>query len=170
MYIYIHTQYNPLRVMSYNEFDPKLPQVKAAWGIEGLFHFHFCLGLGFWSLVCDACLTYHCVHGTQDKIVTAKILVLMSSAPPPRPPPPPHTHTSPPPPLSIWCWKCQCCKYTTLVDIQKCAMKTSHPCKITCEHSESAWEWRIALYKSDQQQQQQNSMIVRMVIVTVHDG
>ena len=33
-------------------------------------------------------------------------------------------------------------------------------------HTESAWEWRIALYKSNQQQQQ-NSIIVRVVIVTV---
>ena len=26
--------------------------------------------------------------------------------------------------------------------------KASHSCRITCEHSESAWEWRIVLYKS----------------------
>ena len=28
--------------------------------------------------------------------------------------------------------------------------ETIHSCRITCERSESAWEWRIALYKSDQ--------------------
>ena len=28
--------------------------------------------------------------------------------------------------------------------------KASHSCRITCERSESAWEQRIALYKSDQ--------------------
>ena len=30
--------------------------------------------------------------------------------------------------------------------------KGSHSCRITCKRSESAREWRIALYKSDQQQ------------------
>ena len=65
---------------------------------------------------------------------------------------------------------CQLCKYTTSVDIQKCAIKkkkkkkekkkkkrkkkkASHSCRITCERSESARERRIALCKSDQQQQ-----------------
>ena len=42
----------------------------------------------------------------------------------------------------------QSCKYTTLVDIQKRAIKTSHSCRITCERSESARERRIELYKS----------------------
>ena len=46
-----------------------------------------------------------------------------------------------------WHQPCQCCKYTTSVDIQNHATKTSHSCIITCEHSESAWEWRIALFK-----------------------
>ena len=45
-----------------------------------------------------------------------------------------------------------CCKYTTSVDIQKCTIKASHSYRITCEHSESAQEQRIVLYKSDQQQ------------------
>ena len=44
---------------------------------------------------------------------------------------------------------CQRCKYTILVDIEK---RASHLCRITYERSgESAREWRIALYKSDQQ-------------------
>ena len=55
----------------------------------------------------------------------------------------------------MWHQPCQCCKYTTSVDIQKCTMKTSHLCRIACEGNESAQEWRIALYKSDQQQQRQ---------------
>ena len=32
--------------------------------------------------------------------------------------------------------------------------KDSYSCRITCERSESAWERRIALHKSDQRQQQ----------------
>ena len=36
--------------------------------------------------------------------------------------------------------------------------KASHSCRITCEHSESARERRIALHKSDQQQQQFRAM------------
>ena len=45
------------------------------------------------------------------------------------------------------------CKYTTSVDIQTETRykKASHSCS---ERSEPAREWRIALYKSDQQQQQ----------------
>ena len=31
--------------------------------------------------------------------------------------------------------------------------KACHSCRITCKPSESAWEWRIALYKNDKQQQ-----------------
>ena len=50
----------------------------------------------------------------------------------------------------LLCWRC---KYTTLVDIQKHALKKLFTRKITCERSESAQEWRIVLYKSDQQQQ-----------------
>ena len=49
----------------------------------------------------------------------------------------------------LWHQPCQRCKYTTSVDIQKRAIKTIHSYRITCERSESAWEWRIALYKSD---------------------
>ena len=41
----------------------------------------------------------------------------------------------------------------TSVDIQKCAIKVIHSCRITCERNESARERRITLYKSDQQQQ-----------------
>ena len=44
----------------------------------------------------------------------------------------------------------------TAVDIQKRIIKkkeaASHSRRITCKHSESAQDWRIALYKSDQQQ------------------
>ena len=40
---------------------------------------------------------------------------------------------------------------TTSVDIQKLTVKDIHSCRITCERSESAREWRIALYKSDHQ-------------------
>ena len=36
---------------------------------------------------------------------------------------------------------------------QYCKYQASHSCRITCERSEPAREWRIALYKSDQQQQ-----------------
>ena len=53
----------------------------------------------------------------------------------------------------MWHQPCQCCKYTTSVDIQKRAIKTSHSCRITCERSVSARERRIALYKIGQQQQ-----------------
>ena len=52
----------------------------------------------------------------------------------------------------MWHKSCQCCKYTTSVDIQKALRKASHSCRITCEHSESARERRIGLYKNDQQQ------------------
>ena len=55
---------------------------------------------------------------------------------------------------STWHQPCQRCKYTTSVDIQKRAIKTSHSCRITRECNEFVWERRIALYKSDQQQQQ----------------
>ena len=49
-----------------------------------------------------------------------------------------------------WHQPCQRCKYTTSVDIQKRAIKqASHSCRITCERSESAWERRIELYKSN---------------------
>ena len=36
-------------------------------------------------------------------------------------------------------------KYIIPVDIQKCAMKASHSCRITCERNESAQERRTAL-------------------------
>ena len=49
----------------------------------------------------------------------------------------------------MWYQPCQHCKYTTLVDVQKHAI---HSCRITCERSGSAEEWRIALHKSNQQQ------------------
>ena len=49
----------------------------------------------------------------------------------------------------LWHQPCQCCKYTTLVDIQKRHIKSYHSCRITCTCSESAWEWRTALYKSN---------------------
>ena len=32
-------------------------------------------------------------------------------------------------------------------------LKASHSCRITCKHSESAREWRTALYKSNRRQQ-----------------
>ena len=53
----------------------------------------------------------------------------------------------------MWHQPCQRCKYTTWVDIQKCAIKKEaiHSCRITCERSECAPERRIVLYKSDQQ-------------------
>ena len=50
----------------------------------------------------------------------------------------------------MWHQPCQRCKYTTSVDIQKRAEKAIHSCRITCERSESARKWRIALYKGDQ--------------------
>ena len=53
----------------------------------------------------------------------------------------------------MWHQPCQRCKYTTSVDIQKLThykSKASHSCRITCQRSDSAWERRIALYKSDQ--------------------
>ena len=50
----------------------------------------------------------------------------------------------------MWHEPCQRCMYTTSVDIQKRAIKSSHSCRITCEPSESARKRRIALYKSDQ--------------------
>ena len=52
----------------------------------------------------------------------------------------------------MWHQPCQRCKYTTSVDIQKCAIKTktSRLCRTTCERNESARERRTALYKSDQ--------------------
>ena len=53
----------------------------------------------------------------------------------------------------MWHQPCQCCKYTTSVDIQKGTIKkASHSCRITCERSETVQERRIALYKSDQQE------------------
>ena len=49
----------------------------------------------------------------------------------------------------MWHQPCQCCNYTTSVDIPKRAIKkASHSCKITCERSESARERRTALYNS----------------------
>ena len=56
----------------------------------------------------------------------------------------------------MWHQPCQRCKYTTLVDIKtlKNTIKASHLCRITCECSESAREWRIAVYKNDRHQQQ----------------
>ena len=39
----------------------------------------------------------------------------------------------------MWHQPCQCCKYTTLVDIQKYAIKAIHSCRITCVCNESAW-------------------------------
>ena len=49
----------------------------------------------------------------------------------------------------MWHQPCQHCKYTTLVDIKKHAIKyASHSCRITWERSDSAQERRIALYKS----------------------
>ena len=45
----------------------------------------------------------------------------------------------------MWHQPGQRCKYTTPVDIQKCAIKTIHSCKITCERNESAREQRITL-------------------------
>ena len=50
----------------------------------------------------------------------------------------------------MWHQPCQRCKYTTLVDIKKHAIKAIHSCSITCERGESALERRIALYKSGQ--------------------
>ena len=50
----------------------------------------------------------------------------------------------------MWHQLCQCCKYTTSVDILKtCYKKAILSCRITCERSESAREQRTALYKSD---------------------
>ena len=50
----------------------------------------------------------------------------------------------------MWHQPCQRCNYTTLVEIQKRAMKklVTHVLKNTCERSESVRKWRIALYKS----------------------
>ena len=47
-----------------------------------------------------------------------------------------------------------CMVYTEHTETAAVSCGTSHAssCRITCEHSESAWEWRIALYKSDQRQ------------------
>ena len=53
----------------------------------------------------------------------------------------------------MWHQPCQRCKYTTSVDIQKHAIKKLVTCAKSCEHSESAREQKIVLYKSDQQQQ-----------------
>ena len=51
---------------------------------------------------------------------------------------------------------CPRCKYTTSVDSQKCTTKKAIcSCRITCEHSESARERRIVLYKSHWQQQKE---------------
>ena len=47
----------------------------------------------------------------------------------------------------VWHQPCQRCKYTTSVDIQNALLKAIHSCRITCERSESARQWRIALYK-----------------------
>ena len=50
----------------------------------------------------------------------------------------------------MWHQPCQRWKYTTWVDIDKCAIiiykRASHTCRIACEHSESTRERRIALY------------------------
>ena len=49
---------------------------------------------------------------------------------------------------------CQCYKYTTSVDFfffLNAIQKASHSCRIICECSESAREWRTVLYKSNQQ-------------------
>ena len=40
----------------------------------------------------------------------------------------------------MWHQPCQCCKYTTSVDIQKTYYKASHSCRTTCERSGSAQE------------------------------
>ena len=53
----------------------------------------------------------------------------------------------------MWHQPCQHCKYTNLVNIQKRTIKASHSCRITCEHSASAQEQRIVLYKSNQNQE-----------------
>ena len=51
--------------------------------------------------------------------------------------------------VSRTCWDSSsffwhhCRKYSTLVDIQKWAIKTSHLCRIAREHSGSAWECYI---------------------------
>ena len=55
----------------------------------------------------------------------------------------------------MWHQPRQCCKYTTLMDIEKHA-KGSYSCRITCERSESAQERRKALYNSYQQQPKNN--------------
>jgi len=39
---------------------------------------------------------------------------------------------------SMWHQPCHCCKYTTLVDIQRTHYKASHSCRTTCKNSESA--------------------------------
>ena len=51
----------------------------------------------------------------------------------------------------MWHQPCRRCKYTTSVDIQNHAItwKAGHSCGITCERSESAREWRKALYESN---------------------
>ena len=40
----------------------------------------------------------------------------------------------------MWHQPCECCKYTTSVDIQKTHYKASHSCRTSCERSESAQE------------------------------
>ena len=50
----------------------------------------------------------------------------------------------------MWHQPCRCCKYTTSVDIQKCAIKKNLFTHSEC--SESAQEQRIALHKNYQQQ------------------
>ena len=40
----------------------------------------------------------------------------------------------------MWHQPCQCCKYTTSVNIQKTRYKASHSCRTSCECSESAQE------------------------------
>ena len=48
----------------------------------------------------------------------------------------------------MWHQLCQRCKYITSVEVQKRAIKKAiRSCRITCERSESARKWRIALYE-----------------------
>ena len=65
-----------------------------------------------------------------------------------------------------FCQKCGwqvTAKYTAVLEVHHFGgysktryEKPIHSCRITCERSESAGEWRIALYKSSQQQQQKH--------------
>ena len=54
----------------------------------------------------------------------------------------------------MWHQPCQCCKYTTSVNMQKCTIKKEavHSYRLASKCNESAWEWRIVLYRSNQQQ------------------